>query len=800
MATTTLDEVRAHPLPTVNSYGGVISWLKTTDHKLIGILYLVTSGLFFLIGGLEALVMRWQLATPEQHIVSPAIYNQLFTMHGVTMIFLVVMPVLVGFANYFLPLMIGARDIAFPRLNAMSYWLFLFGGLLLYFSLIEGTMPAVGWFSYANFWEQPYTFDNGPIFWAASLIILGAGSIATALNLIVTVIALRCPGMSLNKMPLFVWMVLVNSFLIIWAMPFLTADAILLLFDRLVGTHFFQPGQGGDVVMWEHIFWGFGHPEVYIMILPAFGMASEIIPVFSRKPIFGYTFVAFSGVAIGFISFIVWAHHMFTTGLTVSEQAFFAASSMIIAVPTGVKIFNWLGTMWGGQIRWKTPMLFCAAFILQFTIGGISGVMFSVVPLDYASSDTYFVVAHFHYVLFGGSMFLILAGTYYWFPKITGRMLSEKLGKLQFWTIVLGFNLTFFPQHFLVAMPRRVYTYTNEAWTIENMMSSIGSVIIALSIMILLYNILKSLRSGERAGPNPWEAWTLEWLTPSPPPPYNFATTPIVRSRRPLWDLAHPEAPDWRFENRESREGVIATQRGARGGQTFPGGPDREVRADAYHGGASGVSSSVVAPYAPQTGARALSPGGGTAVADRPVKRIEMTPARMLMLFFISSESIFFVSLIVMYSVYAFHFSSRQLDIPRTFWFSLALFSSSGTLILAEKFLSRGNKRMFNVLLLSTIVLGATFLIGQLTEYAKLYSENTKISSPGEFGTTFFTLTGFHGFHVFVGLLALTCILLLSRDWRPGHESPVKSVGYYWHFVDGVWIFIFSIVYLRTLL
>ncbi|HCG00225.1 MAG TPA: cytochrome c oxidase subunit I, partial [Chloroflexi bacterium] len=383
---------------------------------------------------IEALVMRLQLATPQAHVVSPDIYNQLFTMHGVTMIFLVVMPVLVGFANFFLPLQIGARDIAFPRLNAMSYWLFLFGGIMLYFSVLQGAMPAVGWFSYANYWEKPFSMDNGPVFWAASLTVLGAGSIATALNLIVTVAALRCPGMTLNRLPLFCWMVIVQSFLIIWALPFLTADAILMLFDRFVGTHFFVPSQGGDVVMWQHIFWGFGHPEVYIMIMPAFGMASEIIPVFSRKPIFGYTFVAFSGLAIGFISFLVWAHHMFTVGLTSSEQAFFAATSMIIAVPTGVKIFNWLGTMYGGSIRWHTAMLFMAAFILQFTIGGISGIMFSVVPLDYATTDTYFVVAHFHYVLFGGTMFLVLGGVYYWFPKMTGRMLSERLGKWNFWT------------------------------------------------------------------------------------------------------------------------------------------------------------------------------------------------------------------------------------------------------------------------------------------------------------------------------------------------------------------------------
>jgi cytochrome c oxidase subunit I len=779
MATTTVDEVVAQPRHEPLPESGALSWIKTTDHKRIGILYITTSLVFFLIGGCEALIMRLQLATPEAHVVSPQIYDQLFTMHGVTMIFLVVMPILVGFANFFLPLQIGARDIAFPRLNAMSYWLFLFGGLLLYFSVIQGQMPAVGWFSYANYFEHPYTMDNGPVFWAASLTVLGAGSIATALNLIVTVVALRCPGMTLNRLPLFCWMVIVQSFLIIWALPFLTADSILLLFDRFLGTHFFQPQYGGDVVMWEHIFWGFGHPEVYIMIMPAFGMASEVIPVFCRKPIFGYTFVAFSGVAIGFISFVVWAHHMFTTGLTTSEQAFFAATSMIIAVPTGVKIFNWLGTMYGGSIRWHPAMLFMAAFIVQFTIGGISGILFAVVPLDYASTDTYFVVAHFHYVLFGGTLFLVLGAWYYWFPKMSGRMMSERLGKWNFWTMALGFNLTFFPQHFLVAMPRRVYTWTNTSWEIPNLLSSIGAFIIAISTAIFVYNILYSLRRGKIAGPNPWNAWTLEWMTSSPPAPYNFATIPTVRSRRPLWDLAHPEAPDWRYERSEF--GNVST------------GPAPRESGTESRVAANPLRAQVLSPTAPGPAVTAA------AVQAETSPRFEMTPARMLMLFFISSESIFFISLIVMYSVYSFHFSSRQLEIPRTFWFSLALFASSGTMITAEKYLTRGNKRMFNLWLVATIVLGATFLIGQLTEYAKLYSESTTIHSPGEFGTTFFTLTGFHGFHVFVGLVALTSLLYLTRDWRPGHETPVKAIGYYWHFVDGVWVFIFSIVYLRTL-
>jgi cytochrome c oxidase subunit I+III len=419
-------------------------------------------------------------------------------------------------------------------------------------------------------------------------------------------------------------------------------------------------------------------------------------------------------------------------------------------------------------------MKFMAAFIVLFTIGGISGVMFAVVPIDYATSDTYFVVAHFHYVLFGGTAFLLLGATYYWFPKMSGRMLSEKLGNVNFWLTFIGFNLTFFPMHFLIAMPRRVYTYTNTDWTVWNMMSTVGSVIIALSVLVLMYNIWISLRHGEEAGPNPWEAWTLEWLTSSPPAPYNFATIPTVRSRRPLWDLAHPEAPDWRYERHESARGA-------------------DYASQAHY-----TEAAVATAVAPAL-ARAPIPAAVSRPVPRAKPKTKMTPGQMLILFFISSESLFFISLIVMYSVYSFHFTSKQLDIPRTYWFSLALFSSSGTMILAEKFLSKGNRKLFNLFLLSTIVLGATFLIGQLTEYAKLYADQVKINSPGEFGSTFFTLTGFHGFHVFVGLIGLSAILLLNRDWRPGHETPVKSVGYYWHFVDGVWVFIFSIVYLRTL-
>ncbi|HZT97817.1 MAG TPA: cbb3-type cytochrome c oxidase subunit I, partial [Chloroflexota bacterium] len=485
-------------------------------------------------------------------------------------------------------------------------------------------------------------------------------------------------------------------------------------------------------------------------ILPAFGIASEIFPVFSRKPLFGYTFVAMSGVAIGFISFIVWAHHMFTVGLGTIPEAFFAATSAVIAIPTGVKVLNWLATMFRGAIHWTTAMKFAVAFIPMFVIGGISGVMFAVVPIDYMTTDTYFVVAHFHYVLFGGSLFLIYAGVYYWFPKITGRMLSEKLGNWHFWLTFIGFNLTFFPMHFLVGMPRRVYTYSaNSGWGPINAIASIGSVIIAVSVMVLLYNIFLSLKKGKIAGGNPWNAWTLEWATTSPPAEYNFATIPEVRSRRPLWDIAHPEQPDWIHEDNV----------------TVP----------------ASVPPSSVAPPIEQ-------------VAPR-----KFTPAQMLMLFFISSEFIFFVTLMVMYTVYSQHFTSKQLNVPLTAVFSVALWASSFTMIIAERCLRKDKRRGYYTWLVITILLGAIFLAGQAHEYIGLYQAHTTLSS-SLFGTTFFTLTGFHGFHVLVGLVLLLTMLFMSRHWSSKRDLPVTVVSYYWHFVDWIWLLIFSLAYLRTLI
>lgn len=549
-------DLQAGPPPHDHDHGftGALGWLATVDHKRIGIMYLLASLVFFIIGGLFAMVIRLQLAQPNLKLVSPETYNQVFTMHGTVMIFLVVMPALAGFGNYFIPLMIGARDMAFPRLNAFGFWIFLFGGVFLFFSYASGNVPDMGWFGYAPLTERPFSFNAGADYWALSLLLLGMGTVASAINFIVTVSLLRAPGMTMRRLPLFVWMNYVNSFLIILALPCLNAALVMLLFDRTMAAHFFNPHNGGSALLWQHFFWSFGHPEVYIMALPAFGMISEMIPVFSRKPIFGYEFVAASTVAIAFLSFGVWAHHMFTVGMGRAADLAFAIGSMLIAIPTGVKIFNWIATMWGGSIRFTTAMLFSTAMLVEFTFGGLSGITFAVAPIDWATTDSYYVVAHFHYALFGSSAFALLAAIFYWYPKMTGRLLNERLGRWTFWTMILGFNGVFFVQHFLglMGMPRRVYTYPDlPGWGALNMVSTVGAFVMGISVLFLAATLVESLLRPVPAGNNPWNAWTLEWATTSPPSPHNFDRVPPVRSRRPLWDLAHPEDPDWKHEGHD---------------------------------------------------------------------------------------------------------------------------------------------------------------------------------------------------------------------------------------------------------
>jgi cytochrome c oxidase subunit I len=714
-----------------------MAWLSTVDHKRIGILYMVTGLFFFVIGGFEAMLIRLQLAVPNNTLLHPDTYNMLFTMHGTTMIFLVAMPVLFGLANYIVPLQIGARDMAFPRLNAFGFWLVPLGGIVLHFSFMAGGGPAVGWFAYAPLNETPYSSQLGVDYWALALLVLGIGSVSASINFIVTVLTQRAPHMTLRRLPLFSWMIFINSFLVILALPVLNAALVMLLIDRRLDTHFFlQPG--GSALMWQNIFWAFGHPEVYIVAIPAFGILSEVIPVFSRKPIFGYEFVAGSTVAIAFLSVLVWAHHMFTVGLGHAVDLFFVASSLLIAVPTGVKVLAWSATMVGGRIRLNTPMLFCVAALVQFLLAGLTGISHAVAALDWQTKNSYYLVAHFHFVFVGLIVFAILGALHYWLPKMTGRMLSDRLGKWTFWLMTIGFNLTFIIQHFLglAGMPRRVYTYPDlPGWGWMNMVSTIGAFFMAAAALLFVWNLAASLLSGKPAGDNPWNAWTLEWATTSPPPHENFHELPPIRSRRPLWDDANPDRPDPIIGTKWQAETTV---------------PEKNK----------------------------------TAVIT-----------------FIISESGFFAVLILAYLFYSATPQpgpgTHNLNLLKTGIFSLCLFASSFTIWRSEVSLQKGRQRAMAGWLAATILLGGVFIIGQGLEYRGLFQSGVVVSS-NLFATTFFTLTGFHGLHVCVGLIALLIVLglALGGGFKQRPSPALRAVGLYWHFVDAVWVLVFSAVYL----
>ena len=536
----------------------VHEWVITVDHKRLGILYIVYALRFLVIAGIEAVIMRIQLIHSENHFVSPQVFNRMFTMHGTTMIFWVAMPVLFGFANYLIPLMIGARDMAFPRLNAFSFWLTAFGGFLLYFSFLggnglygAGNAPDVGWWAYAPLTAKAFSPGHSSDYWTIAVLSGGIGTIGTGINIIATILCLRCPGMTLGRMPLLAWLNLVMAGMVLIALTPLSAAQIMLLIDRYLGGHFFDTQAGGSATLWMHFFWIFGHPEVYILIIPCFAFMSEIVPVFSRKPIFGYPVMVGATVFIAFVSLSVWAHHIFTIGMSSYANAFFAITSMVVGIPTGIKIFNWLGTMWGGKIQLKTAMLFCIGFLFQFLIAGLTGIMLASAPFDWQLSLSYFVVAHFHYVIVGGILFALFGAFYYWYPKMTGRMLSEKLGIMHFVLFAIGFHMTFDVMHIpgILGMPRRIYTYEPQrGWDTLNLVITIGAFIQGIAILVFVWNLISSYWKGAVAGNDPWDAWTLEWSVSSPPPAYNFVTIPTVASRRPLWDLKHPEDPDSLYE------------------------------------------------------------------------------------------------------------------------------------------------------------------------------------------------------------------------------------------------------------
>lgn len=533
-------------------------WVTTVDHKKIGLMYIGYALIFLVVAGIEALLMRIQLASPHNTFVSPQLFNRLFTMHGTTMVFFVGMPILFGFGNYLIPLMIGARDMAFPRLNAFSFWISAFGGLLLYFSFIggdglygAGSAPAIGWFAYAPLTMKVFSPGHSTDYWTLAVLLSGVGTIGTSLNIVTTALCMRCRGMKLTRMPLLVWLYLVTSIMVFLAVSPLTAAQIMLVLDRYLGSHFFDTQAGGSAMLWMHFFWIFGHPEVYILVLPAFAFVNEIIPVFSRKAIFGYPAMVGATVGIGFVSMSVWAHHMFTVGLGPEGNIFFTFATMVISVPTGIKIFNWLATLWGGRIQFTLPLMFCVAFLFQFLVAGLTGIALSVAPFDWQLHNSYFLIAHFHYVLVGAILVAIFAAFYYWYPKVTGRMLNETMGKWHFWLFLLGFHLTFDFMHVVgvLGMPRQIYTYEpDRGWGWLNMVISIGAIFQTAAVCIFVFNMVWSYFKGKAAGHDPWDAWTLEWSTDSPPPVYNFAILPTVHSRRPLWDLKHPNDPDGDYE------------------------------------------------------------------------------------------------------------------------------------------------------------------------------------------------------------------------------------------------------------
>ena len=793
--------------------GGIYGWLTTIDHKRVAVLYGVTAAILGLFGGTEAMLIRTQLMVPNNTFLSAQAYNEFFTMHGLTMIFLVIMPFETGFfGNFLIPLQIGARDVAFPRLNALSYWIFLLGAITLNLGWLWGGLPNGGWFGYANLSERFYSPGLHADYYDLGLLILGVSSVMSALNFFVTIINMRAPGMTFMRMPMFIWSLLITTILILLAFPALTVGLIFLFMDRYFGTNYYNVIAGATPILWQHLFWIFGHPEVYIMILPAFGMISEMLPVFSRKPLFGYPMMAYSMVLIAFLSYGVWGHHMFATGMGPVADAAFSITSMLIAIPTGIKVFSWIATIWGGRLSLTTAYLFAVAFVFQFTIGGLSGIMHASPPVDLEQTDSYIIVAHFHYVLGLGALFAILGAFYYWWPKVTGRAMNETLGKWHFWLSVWSFNATFFTMHFLgeLGMPRRIYTYApNMGWDFWNKWETINAYIIAVSFVLFAINIIWSLRDGERASSDQWDARTLEWSIPSPPPVYNFATIPTVTARDAFWVAKYGsvEAHGVDVVPAYSPPALVDISKiHIPAPSLFPVliafglflmalgmllGWYRIVFIGIGLLGFSAISMSFEYPNWGEENPHAV----GESFLGLDSRKVGIWS-------FIGSETIFFASLISTYMVYKSRsigvYDAFILNIPLTSFSTFVLLTSSLTMVLALAAFQRNDKNWGSFWLIGTAFFGCIFLGGQVYEFGSFWLKEGMLFNSNLFSQCFYTLVGFHGFHVFIGVVWLIVMAIagVSGKIDSKRSLSVEIAGLYWHFVDIVWVVIFTLIYL----
>ncbi|HVX38068.1 MAG TPA: cytochrome c oxidase subunit I [Gemmatimonadaceae bacterium] len=798
--------------------------LTSVDHKTIGIRYLVTSIVFLVLGGIEALAMRSQLAVSNNHLLSAEAYNQMFSMHGVTMIFLYAAPVLSGFSNYLWPLMLGSRDMAYPRLNALSYWLFLVAGIFLYTSVPLGAMPNAGWFDYVPYAERAFNGGMNIDFYALTVLLLAVSTTVGSINFVTTLFKTRAPGMSLNRIPIIVWGTLTASVSNLFALPALSAAAIMLFLDRNFGTRFFDASAGGHPLLWQHLFWMFGHPWVYIVVLPAMGIVSDALPTFCRRPLVGYTLVALATVTTGIIGFGVWLHHMFATGIPPLALAFFGGASIIITIPSAVAIFSWLATFWYGRPWYPAAMKFMLGFIVLFVIGGVSGVMTAAVPFDWQLTDSYFVVAHLHYVLVGINVFPVMAGIYYWFPKMTGRMMHERLGTWNFWTLFIGANLVFFPMHILgmMGMPRRVYTYqAGLGWTAMNFIETIGAFLFAAGIVLFIVNVWMSRRGGRPAGANPWDAPTLEWSVPSPPPAYNFAVLPEIASRHPLWEDRLAEGSG---RSILAKGPVLAEGRETLSTTPLDAEPTAIMRMpeDSYaplvlaigvgviaYGllfhllwlaglGAIGTAIAAIAWLWPDE-ATAYEGTTSTEFGELPVGASGRHSVGWWgIVGVIATEGAFFAYLLFSY----FYLSSMstnpwpakapQLGLPILNTCILVL--SSVAVAWGELGIRQGKTRRLRWGVGLGIILGAVFLILQGVEYSREHLSGTHDA----YGSLFYTITGFHGAHVFVGLIMLCVVLVraLKQHFATGRHEAVTNAAAYWHFVDVVWLCVFTSLYI----